>query len=77
MTNAVFYPDAQLYKGEWSILKKYFFCFYTSLIYLGIGEIGPVGTFGTFEAVALLCFSFFINNFLLGEFASLMNQVQM
>ena len=77
MSNAIFYVDTQIYKSEWSLSKKYVFCFYYSLMFLGIGEIGPVGIFGTFSALGLLCFSFIINNFLLGEFASLMNQVQM
>lgn len=73
MTNAVNYPDVELYKSNWTLTKKYLFCAYTSLMFLGIGEIGPVGVFGTFVAFIVLNFSFTVNNFLLGEFANLMN----
>ena len=68
MTNALNFSDMQVLKNEWPWHKKYSFFLYYSIIFLGIGEIGPVGVNGTFNATIILIASFIVNNFILGEF---------
>ena len=61
MSNAIFFPDTQILKKKMSVMEKYAFTLYYTLMFLGVGEIAPVGPIGHFMAFILLTIAFLVN----------------
>ena len=56
---------------ETTIFRQYLITLYSSLIFLGIGEMGPANNIEYFASILILIISLFINAFLFGELANL------
>jgi len=72
MTNGL-NGDSWIYTGNKSIDHIYWFFLYTSLMFIGIGEIAPVGLVGLSASILILSLSIFSSTFILGKLTLLMD----
>ena len=63
------YVDSVYYETD--LFMQYLISLYSSVIFLGIGEMGPVNEIEYFTSIVILILSLFINAFLFGELAML------
>ena len=65
--NWLMFKDAKLFTDEWTPIHKYSYMFYTSLMFLGSNEIGPVNPNEMFVCFIILLISAMFSALLISD----------